>query len=84
MTWNDVTIHIKPSTCTRDDVSHMEEELFISNKTNRITKILNAKYKPADLNELTDIVSQLNNNQKEQLHTLLDKRRKIFDRTLGR
>ena len=64
MTWNDVTIDMKPPTCTRKDAFHMEEELFVSNKTDRIAKILDVKYKPADLKELTDNLSHLNNNQK--------------------
>ena len=64
MTWNDVTIDMKPTTCTRKDVFHVEEELFVSDKTDLIAKILDSKYKHADLKELTDNLSQLNNNQK--------------------
>ena len=73
MTWNDVSIDMKPPIYSRKDVFHVEEELFVSNKTDRITKILDAKYKPVNLKDLTDNLSQLNNNQKEQLHALLDK-----------
>ena len=73
MTWNDVTIDMKPPTCTHKDVFHVEEEPFVSGETDRITKILDAKYKPADLREPTDNLPQLNDNQKEQLHTLLDR-----------
>ena len=64
---------MKPPTCTCKDVFPVEEELFVSDKTDRIAKILDAKYKPADLKELIDKLSQLNNNQKYQLHVLLDK-----------
>ena len=83
MTWNNVTIDMKLPTCTRKDAFHVEEELFVSNKTDHITKILDAKYKPADLKELTENLSQLNDNQKEKLHTFLEKQRKLFDGTLG-
>ena len=64
MSWNNVTIDMKPPTCTHKDVFHVEEELFVSDKTDCIAKILDAKYKPADLKELTDNLPQLNDNQK--------------------
>ena len=65
MTLNNVTIDMKPPTCTREDEFHMEEELFVSDITERISKILDAMYKPADLKELTDNLPQLNNNKKK-------------------
>ena len=65
---NDVRIDMKlPTSCIHKDMFHVEEELFVSDQTDRI------KYKPADLKELTDNLPQLNNNQKEKLHTLPDK-----------
>ena len=39
--------------------------------------------KPADLKYLTDNLAQLNVNQKEQLHALLDNQHSLFDGTLG-
>ena len=54
-----------------------------SDKTDRIAKILDSKFKSADLKELTKNLCQLNTNQKVQLHALLDKQSKIFDGTLG-
>ena len=83
MTWNDVTIDMKLPTCTSEDAFHVDEELFVSDKMDRIAKIHDAKYKTADLKELTENLSQLNNNQKEQSHALLDKQRKLFGGTLG-
>ena len=65
MTWNDVTIDMKTPTCTRKDMFHEEEELFVSDKTDRIAKILDAKYKRSKLKELTENLPQPNNNQKE-------------------
>ena len=69
MTWNDVTINLKPPTCTRKDAFHVKEQLFFSDKTDCIAKILNSKYKPANLKQLTDNLYQLNSD--------------IFDRMLG-
>ena len=54
MTWNNVTIDMKPSTCKCKDVFHVEEELFVSDETDCIAKILDAKYKPVDSKELTE------------------------------
>ena len=64
---------MKPLTCTCKDAFHVEEKLFLSDKTDRIAKILDEKYKPTNLKELTDNLSQLNNNQKEQLYALQNK-----------
>ena len=83
MTWNNVTIDMKPPTCTKEDSFHVEEELFVSDETDRIAKILYAKYKPANLKEITDKLSQLTNNQKKWLYTLLEKQNKLFNGTLG-
>ena len=69
MFWNNVTIDMKSPTCTLEAALHIEEELFLSNETDRIAKILDSKYKPADLKEPTDNLPQLNDNQKEQLQS---------------
>ena len=74
---------MKPSTCTCKDAFHEEEEVFVSNKTDCIAKILDTKYKPANLKELTENLPQLNDNQKEHLRAFLDKGRSLFDGMLG-
>ena len=43
MSWNNVTIDMKLPTCTCKDAFLVEEELFVSNKTDRIAKILDPK-----------------------------------------
>ena len=73
---------MKPPTCTCKDSFHTEEELFVSKETDCITKILDNKYKPTDLKELTENLPRLNNNQRKQIHTLLDKQCSLFDGTL--
>ena len=82
MTWNDVTIEMKNPTCTKEDSFHVEEELFVSDKTDRIAKILDAKYKPENLKEITDNLPHLKNSQKEQLHTqqLVRRHARIMER----
>ena len=51
--------------CTNEDSFHLKEEMFFSNKTDCIAKILVAKYKLANIKELTDNLAQTNDNQKE-------------------
>ena len=62
MTWNDVTIDMKPPTCTHKDAFHVEEELFVFDETDHIAKIF--KYKSANLFKLTENLYQLDNNKK--------------------
>ena len=61
----------------------MEEELFVSDKTDCITKIVDAKYKTATLKELTANLLQLTANQLQQLYNCLNNRAALFDGTLG-
>ena len=73
MCWNGVPIDMKPPTCTCKDSFHVEEELFFSDKRDRIAEILDAKYKPANLKELQDNLLQINNNQKNNYTHCLTK-----------
>ena len=62
---------MKPPMCSCEDSFHVEEELFFSDKRDRIAKILDAKYQPANLKELQDNLLQINNNQKKNyMHCL--------------
>ena len=40
MCWNDVSVDIKPPMCTQKKSFHVEEEIFVSDKTDCIAKIL--------------------------------------------
>ena len=65
MCWNDVKVNMKEPTCTKEDLFHVEEELFVTNDTDHIANILDATYKPANLKELMANIPQLptiNNN----------------------
>ena len=74
---------MKKPTCTKEDLFHMEEELSVSDKTDYIAKILDAKYKPANLKELTANLPQLTSNQREQLYNFLNRHTELCDSTLG-
>ena len=70
-------------TCRKEDLFHVEEELFVSDKTDRIAKIFDTKYKPVDLKELTANLPQLTFNQQEYVYNCLKTRVTLFDGKLG-
>jgi hypothetical protein len=49
----------------------------------RIKRILNAKYEPANLRKVAKEANHLPDEQQEELHTLLNKYKDLFDGTLG-
>ena len=49
----------------------------------RMKKILDAKYEPADLDELVKQCTHLNQSEKRKLYALLHKYKDLFDGTLG-
>ena len=44
----------------------MREESFVSEEEDQIPKILDAKYQPADLQQIKDEITHLDDNQKTQ------------------
>ena len=70
--WNDVKVNMKKNTCTKEDLFHVEEELFVTNDTDCIAKILDAKYKLDNLKVLTANIPQLTKNQRKQLYDCLN------------
>ena len=59
---------MKKPMCTKEDSFNVEEELFVSDKTDCMAKILDVKYKPADLKKITANLPQLTANQQDQLY----------------
>ena len=62
---------------------HVNDKGITQNSVNRVKEILDAKYEPANLDEVVDNQEQLDEEQKEQLRTLLEKYSTLFDGTLG-
>ena len=83
MRWNEVEVDMKKNTCMKEDLFHVEEELFVLDKTDRIAKILDAKYKPVNLKKLTTNLPQSNTNQQEKLYGCLNNCATLFDSMLG-
>ena len=84
VSWNDASIDMKPTDCTQDTSYYAAETGVVAEATSRISKILDAKYSPADLEEVANKNGKLTVKQQEQLLTLLNKHKPLFDGTLGR
>ena len=84
VSWNDASIDMKPTDCTQDTSYYAAETGVVAEATSRISKILDAKYSPANLDEIAKENGKLTIKQKDQLLTLLNRHKPLFDGTLGR
>ncbi len=63
---------------------HLEDPDGLEEQTDRIRRILDAKYAPADLREVCSEQQHLSPNEQEKLYDLLDTYKQLFDGSLGR
>ena len=92
MTWDDSTIRMKDPESFPDLLDPIND-FFWSNDlyetealqeaSARLQKILDAKYAPADLDEVVRMCGHLTKGEKCQLHALLSTYEHLFDGTLG-
>ena len=92
MTWDDSTINMK-DTESFPELWDPVNDFYWNNdqyKTEalqeasaHLQKILDAKYAPADLDEVVQTCGHLTEDKKCQLHALLSKYKHLFDGTLG-
>ena len=64
---------MKESTCTKEETFHVEEELFVSEETNQIAKISDAKYAPDDLEDIVENLHRLDKEQKRKTIKVVSK-----------
>jgi len=83
ITWDDVSIPMKNVDATAEEAYHVEDSEAIQDATERIKKILDAKYEPADLDEVVNSCSYLSEEEKKRLRDLLEKYKTLFDGSLG-
>ena len=83
MTWDDMVVSMKPSTCSEIDNFQVQDSTATEEAINRMTRILDAKYEPANLNQVTAECKQLTKEQRDQLLHLLQKYSSLFDGSLG-
>ena len=78
--WEDAMVAMKPEIAT-PSTSNFTSSL--DDATERIKSILDAKYEPADINDIVANCNHLNSNQKQDLFQLLYDFKDLFDGTLG-
>ena len=83
MTWKDITIPMKTPDCTVESQQYIADSKRMQQSTDRIKRILDAKYEPADLLAEARKASQLNEKEQMSLYHLLKKYEPLFDGTLG-
>ena len=92
MTWDDSTIRMKDPESFPDLLDPINDffwskDLYeteaLQEASARLPKILDAKYAPADLDEVVRTCGHLTEGEKRQLHALLSKYEHLFDGTLG-
>ena len=81
----DVELPMKPMEGnSRREHFSIRDPPCVQQDSERLSSILDAKYKPADLTELTSNISNLNKLEQKQLKQLLTDNESLFDGTLGR
>ena len=81
--WLDVSIPMKRTECTLEDF-YVQDTPAVEEASNRMRSILEAKYEPADLEELVSECDHLSKQEQQMLYRLLKKHESLFDGTLGR
>ena len=81
--WGHVSIPFKDADATSKDAYHIHEDDQLSDATDRLKRILDAKCEAANLDDVITAQDQLNDSEKSQLSKLLRKCEGLFDGTLG-
>ena len=83
--WDKVSVPMKSIDCNVDDFSsyHVQDSETLEEETERLKRILDAKYSPADLDALTQDMDNLSEDEQTKLKKLLKEYSDLFDGTLG-
>ena len=81
--WNDAIIDMISKNLVQENSYHVDESDSLMGKTKWILAIHKAKYRKADINQVTADCIHLNDNQRLDLRKLLKRYETIFDGTLG-
>ena len=83
VTWDDVNVPMKSRDATFENSFHLEDNGIAKDATERMSKILDAKYEQADLEKIVDECVHLDEEERSALLSLLKKHESLFDGTLG-
>ena len=82
--WGDQEIHMQPrDTTVAEMLSTIKDPPAVEAETQRISDILDAKYEPDNLKNITKNTPLLDKEGKEALYNLLRKYESLFDGELG-
>ena len=81
--WDDSEIPMKDADLDEQESYHVGDGDIADDAIERIKKILDAKYEPADLRAVSKEAVHLEEEQQEKLHDLLKRYETLFDGTLG-
>ena len=85
MTWGHREVPMKTRDATRETAYHVKDKgKAASEATDRIKRILDAKYEPANLEEVAAANSDLTQVEQQKLLNLLRKHKVLFDGTIGK
>ena len=82
--WKDTVIPMKSIDATRYDSFSAKDSEAMTDATDRMKRILDAKYEPADLDAVIEDCDHLTEEEKQPLRQLLEKYKSLFDGTLGK
>ncbi len=82
--WDNSEIPLRDSESTVQEHFHITESDSMSDATDRLRSILDAKYEAADLKQVAAECSHLTNEEQQLLLRVLEKHKNVFDGTLGK
>ena len=81
--WEHAELPFKDVNISRTEAYHIQDSKLITTSTERIKKILDTKYEPANLKNIVQTQKHLTITEQEKLYKLLNKYDKLFDGSLG-
>ena len=84
ITWNGSRIDMKPPNCNTTEHYFINDPSNVKEASDRIKRILDAKYEKANLNKLVRDAIYLDRAEQDKLFKLLKKYESVFDGTLGK
>jgi hypothetical protein len=81
--WDGAEIPMKSRDATIEDSYFISDSPTLIEASERIKQILDAKYEPANLSDVTAKCTYLTEQQREDLYYLMKKYENLFDGTLG-
>ncbi|NJO52629.1 MAG: hypothetical protein HC840_28105, partial [Leptolyngbyaceae cyanobacterium RM2_2_4] len=81
--WDGLDLPMRDKEASIMDAYYVREPDTIEEDMDRVKRILDAKYEPADLHKVVESCTHLDSKEQEQLYELLTKYESLFDGTLG-